>query len=76
MSDIEPSYPVILIKSQSILQRGAAKLHFLCTKPKKPTLTRRNKENRQHEAAGLKSMVPPGRFERPTPALGERCSIP
>jgi len=27
MSDIEPSYPVILIKSQSILQRGAAKLH-------------------------------------------------
>jgi len=24
----------------------------------------------------LKSMVPPGRFERPTPALGERCSIP
>ena len=22
------------------------------------------------------SMVPPGRFERPTPALGERCSIP
>ena len=44
MSDIEPRCPVILIKSQSILQRGAAKLHFLCTKPKKPTLTRRNKE--------------------------------
>ena len=21
-------------------------------------------------------LVPPGRFERPTPALGERCSIP
>jgi len=27
MSDIEPSYPVILIKSQSILQQNLPKLH-------------------------------------------------
>ena len=24
----------------------------------------------------IREMAPPGRFERPTPALGERCSVP
>ena len=30
----------------------------------------------KHVRRPAKSMVPPARFERATPALGERCSIP
>ena len=32
MSDIEPSYPVILIKSQSILQQNLPKLRYFVGK--------------------------------------------
>ena len=34
------------------------------------------KQARQITVWPVLFLVPPGRFERPTPALGERCSIP
>ena len=73
---LSPVIRLSWLKASRFFSKTYQSCAILYAKPKSRRWHAVTKKNRQRKAAGLKSMVPPGRFERPTPALGERCSIP